>query len=78
MSCLPNVILRTRSLNGRCVKVGSLMMDFNGPTACRLNFLLYTWICVVGMLTRNAFHYMLWVVKCDGHVVGAYCAYKDM
>jgi hypothetical protein len=45
---------------------------------CRLHLLLYTRICVVGMLTRNALHYMPWVVKCDGHVVGAYCAYNDM
>jgi hypothetical protein len=46
--------------------------------ACGPHLLLYTWICVVGMLTGNAFCYMLWIVKCDGHVVGAYCAYKDM
>jgi hypothetical protein len=44
---------------------------------CRLHLLLYTWICLVMMLTRNAFHCMSWVVKCDGHVVRVYCAYRD-
>jgi hypothetical protein len=46
--------------------------------ACRLHLLLFTWVCVVSMLTRNTFHYMSWVLKYDGQVVGAYCAYRVM
>jgi hypothetical protein len=46
--------------------------------SCGPHLLLYTWICIVGMLTRNVLHYMSWVMKCDDHVVDAYCAYKDM
>jgi hypothetical protein len=40
--------------------------------ACRLHLLLYMWICVVGMLTRNSLHYMSWVMKYDDHVVGVF------
>jgi hypothetical protein len=41
---------------------------------CGPHLLLCTGICIVGMLTGNALHCMLWVGECDGQVVGAYCA----
>jgi hypothetical protein len=52
--------------NGACRWVGWWWVVMERAT-CGPHLLLYTWICIVGMLTGTASHCMLWVGECDGH-----------
>jgi hypothetical protein len=54
MSCLPDVILSSRGLIGGAYTWVDWCWIVMAHAACGPHLLLYTWICVVGMLTRNA------------------------